>query len=74
MQTFEQTLEVEEPSELLGKALDQQSVHWWALPLKPGRYRVDIAIKDVNNPDHIGTWAEGMMVPSTTMKSFRRLP
>ena len=63
VQTFEQTLEVEEPSELLGKALDQHSVHWWALPLKPGRYRVDIAIKDVNNPDHVGTWAEGIMVP-----------
>ena len=63
VQTFEQTLEVEQPSELLGKALDQMSVHWWALPLKPGRYRVDIAIKDVNNPDHIGTWAEGIVVP-----------
>jgi hypothetical protein len=24
---------------------------------------VDIAIKDVNNPDHIGTWAEGIVVP-----------
>jgi hypothetical protein len=24
---------------------------------------VDIAIKDVNNPDHIGTWAEGIIVP-----------
>ncbi len=63
VQTFEQTLEVEQPSELLGKALDQASVHWWALPLKPGRYRVDIAIKDVNNPDHVGTWAQGIMVP-----------
>ncbi len=63
VQTFQQTLEVEEPSELLGKALDQASVHWWALPLMPGRYRIDIAIKDVNNPDHIGTWAEGIVVP-----------
>lgn len=63
VQTFEQTLEVEEPSELLGQALTQQSVRWWALPLRPGRYRVDIAIKDVNNPDHIGTWAEGIVVP-----------
>ncbi len=63
VQTFEQTLEVEEPAELLGKALDQASVHWWALPLKPGRYRVDIAIKDVNNPDHVGTWAQGIIVP-----------
>jgi GWxTD domain-containing protein len=63
VQTFEQTLEVEEPSELLGKALDQASVHWWALPLPPGRYRIDIAIKDVNNPDHVGTWAQGVVVP-----------
>jgi GWxTD domain-containing protein len=63
VQTFQQTLEVEEPSELLGKALDQASVHWWALPLMPGRYRIDIAIKDVNNPDHVGTWAEGIVVP-----------
>jgi hypothetical protein len=63
VQTFEQTLEVEEPAELLNKVLDQSQVHWWALPLRPGRYRVDIAIKDVNNPDHIGTWAQGIVVP-----------
>ena len=31
--------------------------------MKPGRYRIDIAIKDVNNPDHVGTWAQGIMVP-----------
>jgi hypothetical protein len=61
--TFEQTLVVEEPSELLGKELQAASVHWWALPLRPGRYRIDIAIKDVNNPDHIGTWAQGIVVP-----------
>lgn len=61
--TFEQTLVVEEPAELLGKELQAASVHWWALPLRPGRYRIDIAIKDVNNPDHIGTWAQGIVVP-----------
>jgi GWxTD domain-containing protein len=63
VQTFEQTLVLEQPAELLNQELKQQSVHWWALPLKPGRYRIDIAIKDVNNPDHIGTWAEGIIVP-----------
>ena len=63
VQTFEQTLVLEQPSELLPAELKQQSVHWWALPLRPGRYRVDIAIKDVNNPDHIGTWAQGIVVP-----------
>lgn len=63
VQTFEQTLVVEQPAELLNQEMKQQSVHWWALPLRPGRYRIDIAIKDVNNPDHIGTWAEGVIVP-----------
>ena len=63
VQSFEDTVEVEEPSELLPKLLDNSQLYWKALPLRPGRYRVDIAIKDVNNPDHIGTWAQGVMVP-----------
>ncbi len=63
VQTFEDTVEVEEPSELLPKQLDNSQLYWKALPLRPGRYRVDIAIKDVNNPDHIGTWAQGVNVP-----------
>ncbi len=63
VQTFEETLEVEQPSELLPKTLETSQVYWKALPLRPGRYRVDIAIKDVNNPDHIGKWAQGIVVP-----------
>jgi GWxTD domain-containing protein len=63
VQTFEVPLEVEEPAELLPKTLETNQVYWKALPLKPGRYRVDIAIKDVNNPDHVGKWAEGIVVP-----------
>ncbi len=63
VQTFEETLEVEQPSELLPKTLETSQVYWKALPLRPGRYRVDIAIKDVNNPDHVGKWAEGIVVP-----------
>lgn len=62
-QTFEDTLLVEEPSELLPKTLETSQVYWKAIPLRPGHYRVDIAIKDVNNPDHIGTWAQGIVVP-----------
>ena len=62
-QTFEDTVEVEEPSELLPKTLETSQIYWKALPLRPGRYRVDIAIKDVNNPDHVGTWAQGITVP-----------
>ncbi len=63
VQSFEDTVEVTEPSELLPKLMDNSQLYWKALPLRPGRYRVDIAIKDVNNADHIGTWAQGVVVP-----------
>jgi hypothetical protein len=64
VQTFEDTVEVEQPSELLEKSLEQQSVYWKALPLQPGLYRLDIAIKDVNNPDHVGVYGKGIEVPT----------
>jgi len=63
VQTFEETVEVTQPSELLEKSLDKQSVYWKALPLRPGAYRLDIAIKDVNNPDHVGIFAQSINVP-----------
>jgi GWxTD domain-containing protein len=63
VQSFEDTVEVEEPSELMDKVLNNSKVYWKALPLRPGRYRVDIGIKDVNNPDHVGIWGQGIMVP-----------
>ncbi|HUA93244.1 MAG TPA: GWxTD domain-containing protein [Terracidiphilus sp.] len=63
VQTFEDTVEVDQPSELLEKSLDRKSVYWKALPLQPGLYRLDIAIKDVNNPDHIGVFAQSLNVP-----------
>jgi GWxTD domain-containing protein len=64
VQTFEDTVEVDEPSELLEKTLDRRSVYWKALPLQPGLYRLDVVIKDVNNPDHIGIFAQGINVPT----------
>ncbi len=63
VQTFEDTVEVTEPSELLEKSLDRNYVYWKALPLQPGLYRLDIAIKDVNNPDHIGLYGKSINVP-----------
>ena len=33
VQTFEDTVEVEQPAELLEKSLDRKSVYWKALPL-----------------------------------------
>jgi GWxTD domain-containing protein len=64
VQTFEDTVEVEQPSELLEKSLDKQSVYWKALPLLPGLYRLDIAVKDVNNPDHMGYYGRSLEVPT----------
>ena len=63
VQTFEDTVSVEEPSELLEKSLDHRSIYWKALPLPPGHYRLDIAIKDVNNPDHVGVYGRALDVP-----------
>ena len=63
VQTFEDTVEITEPSELLQKAQEGQRLYWKALPLRPGAYRVDIAIKDVNNPDHVGIFAQSISVP-----------
>ena len=31
--------------------------------MQPGLYRLDIAIKDVNNPDHIGIYGRALNVP-----------
>ena len=64
VQSDETTVEVEQPAELLEKALDRKSVYWKALPLPPGLYRLDIAIKDVNNADHIGVYGKGFEVPT----------
>ena len=64
VQTFEDTVEVQQPAELLEKTLDYQKVYWKALPLMPGHYRLDIAIKDVNNPDHVGIYASSLEVPT----------
>src|SRR4051812_20190092 len=61
-QTFEDTVTVSQPSELLPKILDSDNVYWKALPLRPGRYRLDLVLKDVNG-DRVGTWSKGVVVP-----------
>ena len=64
IQTFEDTVSVQVPSELLARKRADQSVYWKALLLRPGLYKVDIVIKDVNNPDHIGRWQRSLNVPA----------
>ena len=61
-QTFEDTVQADIPAELLAKAAENSQVYWKAVPLRPGRYRVDIVVKDVNG-DRVGTWSKGVQVP-----------
>ena len=63
VQTFEDTVNVQVPSELLSRTQNNVSVYWKSLPMRPGLYKVDIAIKDVNAPDHIGRWQRSLNVP-----------
>jgi hypothetical protein len=56
-------VQVEQPSELLPQTLNSNNLYQKALPLRPGRYRLDVAIKDLNNPDHVGVYAQAISVP-----------
>lgn len=62
VQTFEDTVQVDVPSELLPRTAENASVYWKALPLRPGRYKLNVAIKDVNG-DRKGVWSRSIVVP-----------
>ena len=62
VQTFEDTVQVDVPAELLPRTAENASVYWKALPLRPGRYKVYIAVKDVNG-DRKGIYSRSIMVP-----------
>jgi GWxTD domain-containing protein len=62
VQTFEDTVQVDVPAELLPKTAENASVYWKALPLRPGRYKLNIAVKDVNG-DRKGVWSRSIIVP-----------
>ena len=63
VQTFEDTVQVDVPAELLPKVTENSSVYWKALPLRPNLYRIDVAVKDVNG-DRSGLWSSRLPVPS----------
>ncbi len=62
-QTFEDTVRVDVPKDLLQKTAENSNVYWKAMPLRAGRYRVDIVVKDVNG-DRVGTWSHPLTVPN----------
>jgi len=63
VQTFEDTVKNDVPAETLPKVAESASIYWKALPLKPGLYRLDIVVKDVNG-DRVGTWNKALPVPN----------
>src|SRR5437660_2486214 len=62
VQTFEDTVQVDVPAELLPRTAENASVYWKALHLRPGRYKLNIAVKDVNG-DRKGVWSRSVVVP-----------
>jgi GWxTD domain-containing protein len=62
VQTFEDPAQIDVPAELLPRMAENSSVYWKAIPLRPGRYKIDIAVKDVNG-DRKGVWSRGIQVP-----------
>jgi len=62
VQTFEDTVQVDVTTEELPRTAENASVYWKALPLRPGRYKLSIAVKDVNG-DRKGLWARSIVVP-----------
>ncbi len=62
VQTFEDTVQVDVPAELLPRTAENASVYWKAVPLRPGRYKLYVAVKDVNG-DRKGVWSRSILVP-----------
>lgn len=60
--TFEDTVGVDQPNDLLEKSLLTSQIYWKAVPLKPGMYKIDVAVKDVNG-DRVGTLVRSIRVP-----------
>jgi GWxTD domain-containing protein len=62
VQTFEDTVQVDVPAELLPRTAENASVYWKAVPLRPNRYKLYVAVKDVNG-DRKGIWSRSIVVP-----------
>jgi GWxTD domain-containing protein len=62
MQTFEDTVKVDVPKSLLAQTVEASSIYWKAVPLLPGKYKLDLVLKDVGG-DRVGTMTRGIQVP-----------
>lgn len=60
--TFEEPVQLDVPADLLTKTVGNVSLYQQALILHPGRYRLDLVLKDVNG-DKLGTLYQSLTVP-----------
>lgn len=60
--TFEDPLQLNVPAEQLEKLSVNVSLYQQAIPLHPGRYRLDLVLKDVNS-GKMGTLSQSLTVP-----------
>ena len=61
---WDQTADVNFPSELVSQYASQTTRYWHGALLKPGRYKVNLVLKDVNSPNKLGTKAYSIVVPA----------
>jgi GWxTD domain-containing protein len=62
VQTFEDTVQVDVMPEELPRTAGNSSIYTKALPLRPGLYKLYVAVKDVSG-DRKGTWSRSIKVP-----------
>jgi GWxTD domain-containing protein len=62
VQTFEDTVHRDVPASLLQQSLGTSSIYQKAVPLRPGLYRLDIVLKDVNS-NNVGVVNTRLAVP-----------
>jgi GWxTD domain-containing protein len=61
-QTFEDSVVADVPAELLPREIESFKIYAKSVPLRPGRYKLDLVVKDVNG-DRVGTRSQGIIVP-----------
>ncbi len=61
-ETFEDTVEIPIPDALYARSLDSARVYQKTVPLRPGRYKLDLVIKDIHS-GNVGTLTEALTVP-----------
>jgi GWxTD domain-containing protein len=62
VQTFEDVIQLDVPPHLLESTLHKPAIYQKAVPLRPGLYKLDLVLKDLNS-GNVGTLARRLPVP-----------